>query len=133
MFPDNFYPYGAMFSTVLLGLLFLAAFIKWPKLRLFDWRLIMTILILGNTLDYFSTWLFVSTQGVNAEANGLARELMHLGWGWFTLYKMLWLNILSVLFALISKRMPIFGPMPLALGTMLILTSIHNVIAYLRF
>ena len=100
----------------------------------FDWRFVLIFLLVANASDYFSTWLFVSTQGVDAEGNKFMRWLMRAGWGWFTLYKLAFLSSVSAaVIAMVSRRTTILNVPLLALGIIFLLTSIHNVFAYFLF
>lgn len=132
MFPENFYPYGAMLTTALLAMGLSFLFAKWRPMRRIGWKTAFAIFFFGNATDYFSTWFFTTHLGIGDEANKLARELMQMGWLWYTMYKLVALNILSVLISAAGRRCRMILAFPIALGIILTLSAVHNVIAALQ-
>lgn len=131
MFPDNFYPYGAMIFIAALSVFLALLYGFWPGMNVVGWKTVLAVVLLGNAADYFSAWFFTARLGIEYEGNAYARGLMKLGWSWFTLHKLGAVSALLTLVVLLARKQRIILAVPLALAIMFILTAIHNIFSAL--
>ena len=129
MFSDKFFEWhGGTILLAAITILLAALNTKWPRILRIDKRILLFLLISGNTADYLTTMLVVSRWGIDAETTNFLRELMRLGWGWFTIFKLIVLTGCFAILVFISRLLAFLVPILLAGSIVFFLFAIHNLL-----
>jgi len=129
VFSDKFFEWhGGTILLAAITILLAALNTKWPRILRIDKRILLFLLISGNTADYLTTMLVVSRWGIDAETTNFLRELMRLGWGWFTIFKLIVLTGCFAILVFISRLLAFLVPILLAGSIVFFLFAIHNLL-----